>query len=708
MRTPNNKYKISSFVNKFFNKTVALLNKFWRYWGTEISIKEFIYVLLVFIFTTIIFTWPLIKDFTWKGPISEDNLFIVHVLKDNFDKIAKGDLKNFWDLEIFYPYTNTKAFNDHSITLTLISFPLLLFTSNSVVIINYLTFSSFLISAIGMYILLKHYFKSVYLSILGALIFSFSTYHLSMYGHLQILSFQFIPFSIFYLEKFLTEKSQYYKYLILFVVFFTLNALISVYLLAILVVPVVIISVFYLIANLRKREMLISIVKKLIITCVLCLIINLPFLLPYLKVSSDHLTSRSIDTVNAYSASLSSYIITPSENLIWGNITRIFAKNPRQGFGENALNPGYISIFISFIGIILYRKGKNNKEFIKYTLIGFVAVIFTFGPYIYGNTKSICYYLFFLNPLLKALRVTPRFHIITTLCISVTTIVGISNINRYFKNNKLLSKVILGFISVLLLFERICLPYPVYETAYFSDYVTEYEEWLKQVKEEEPVIVNVPFNINPEISVHNMISKEGNNSKILDGYSGFSPWGTEFIKSYIKSISSDEEAETFVKSLSTLGADYIVFKIKKLSYGDRIVLNYLSEVEIPMYETPNFTIFNISMYSDSSYCFTSIEKSLISKDSKLLFYQHNNGIIPWVNCDSDNQKVDITLEYMQNEKVTKTEKYSFYNLLIIPPNIENSRTIPFNESPWFVYNKVKALYYNKGSKSEVIINIEND
>ncbi len=136
---------------------------------------------------------------------------------------------NFFNANIFYPITaNTLAFSEHLFADMLVAFPVISITRNPVLAYNFILILSFVVSGYGMFLLINYYIKDKYSAFLGGVIFAFCAIRFAHIYHLSLLTTQWLPFTLLYLDKFLRAGKN--RDLVLLYIFSVLQVLSSWYL----------------------------------------------------------------------------------------------------------------------------------------------------------------------------------------------------------------------------------------------------------------------------------------------------------------------------------------------------------------------------------------------------------------------------------------------------------------------------------------------
>lgn len=182
--------------------------------------KSFILVLSYFIFATAYITHPLLFNLSSLTFESGDVHLITWILNWDIHALLSNPLHIF-QANIYYPYANTLAFSDAFITSAIIGILPVILTKEPLVAfnINYL----FTLTSLGFctFLLVRYMSSSIYAGIISGTLVAYSTYTLTKYMHLQVISIQWIPISLLFF--FLYIKKIKFRYLVLSAFFFVVQ-----------------------------------------------------------------------------------------------------------------------------------------------------------------------------------------------------------------------------------------------------------------------------------------------------------------------------------------------------------------------------------------------------------------------------------------------------------------------------------------------------
>jgi hypothetical protein len=113
----------------------------------------------------------------------------------------------YWHGNIFHPETLTITFSEHLTPQMLQILPILALTDNVVLGYNLLFLSTFVLSGLGMFLLVRDLTGRPAAAFIAGLAFAFAPYRLSQLNHLQVLSSQWMPFALLALRRYFVRQS---------------------------------------------------------------------------------------------------------------------------------------------------------------------------------------------------------------------------------------------------------------------------------------------------------------------------------------------------------------------------------------------------------------------------------------------------------------------------------------------------------------------
>lgn len=316
---------------------------------------------------TLVVTWPLARglgrDVAWDLGDSVLNMWILGWDCEQIRRILGGDVSriaSFFDANIFYPAPLTLAYSDHLIAQALQICPVYAVSGNPILAYNVLFLSTFVLSGLGMFLLVRELTGNATAAFVAGLMFAFAPYRVPQSSHVQVLSSQWMPFAVFGLTRYFNTRrllplggaavalvllnlSTGY-YLLYFAPFAAAFALWEVWRRGLW----------------RDRRTWLELSGAGLLVAAA----TVPFLLPYAALREQWQASRPSVEVSRFSADVYSYATAFSEQRVWGGILQTFPK------AEGELFPGLIPILLALIGILggsasqdpLYVRGPGAAE----------------------------------------------------------------------------------------------------------------------------------------------------------------------------------------------------------------------------------------------------------------------------------------------------------------------------------------------------------
>lgn len=528
--------------------------------------KELVVVLFYFLLT-ILLTWPIAPNLSTSLHAQGDPELVSWIIYHGQKHIINFDF-DFFNTNTFYPFRNNLAFTDHSIAIALTTLPFRIFTSDPIVIFNIAALLSYFLSAVGAFFLARYYTNNILASVIAGVIFAFCPFHVSQIGHLQIITYQWIPFAILYFEKFL--KSNKTNDLIWFSIFFLLQALSTIYHFTFLTLALIII--FILRIWLKEFKFTRRNFIQLACAGIAILLVMLPFLIPYIRFSRQYNIERSLGDSLPYSADLMDFLTIPL-GWFWGDILlgKLNLPNARAAV-EHSLFPGGIAI-LSFIGLLfIYFFFKKKKiaginNMLVYIILTVSTAILAMGPILQiGGKKTwlggfaiampyaFLYYVFYP---LRAIRVPERIGVIFMLGMAMATAIVLSIVYKNIKNS-LVRKALLVIIGLVVIVEYIAVPFPVQQ---FEGPYIQKNLWIRDNTPENAIILELREAIESirsgylEVEAKPMLASAVHERRIINGYSGYFPPEWFHLR---QDLNQNFDAE-MLSVLKAMGNVYIVF-----------------------------------------------------------------------------------------------------------------------------------------------------
>lgn len=407
-------------------------------------------VTLLFVVLTVLMTWP------WAIHIGEAiNPFgdvVLQMTTMQWDAHAlTTNPAGLFEAPFFYPYQHSLAFAENLLGQTIITLPLLLTSGNPALASNFYVLLTFVLTGLFTYLLVRDLTASRLAALLAGVAFAFCPFRFMQMGHINILSTQWFPFTLWALRrglgvldygvwtsrfgpvqrKSIVRHPRAVFWLILAALGVVAMGLSSVYFFYFLALTVVLYVLWWLIFEMRVAMQVADVawtpvwVGGLLGLAIIALVLG-PVFWPYVQINNELGISRSVYEVQNWSANWSYYHNVLQSNLLYGHW---LAPSWASSAGERELFPGIVASLLAVVGIIF---GRGRARW-YYPILGIFALVMTFGlsHNIPGTSRDIPLpYAFFYDwvPGFKALRVPVRFAVLLDFAIYVLAGYGLARL----------------------------------------------------------------------------------------------------------------------------------------------------------------------------------------------------------------------------------------------------------------------------------------
>ncbi len=430
------------------NENIPALNQSSPQRFLSARIHILVYLFLSVLFCSSVFNWTNLGSHSIQGIDPSLNAWVLQRVTHNLLTDPLHPL----DGNVYHPSRNSLTSWDHMTSLAVFNIPFQLMTKNPWVGYNMLIFLAYFISALGGYRLAFTLTGNRHCAFWAGLFWGFLFFRIHHFSHLQILSFQWMPFAVESLISWVkTEKNSHLFRLTLFTL---LQSLVGWYLAVIngfLLLTVFMFSV-------GKKNLNKSFLVKGLIAGSVFLIVMLPFILAY----SGHTTTYRGGEVFSQIAQSGEQIlpwdyIHPPTPTLPG---RLF-KNPRYSiWGENTLYAGIVPLLLLLPGFWLCVRKKRELPLISARRIAMISsgLILVGGIFSLGHNSHTLgtalpwHYVCRIFPYLGFIRATPRFSLLVYMGILMLSAAGLWFILEKVssRRNKIL---ITGALSLLFILE---------------------------------------------------------------------------------------------------------------------------------------------------------------------------------------------------------------------------------------------------------------
>jgi hypothetical protein len=466
---------------------------------------------LVFLFFTLLalgLTMPLVTQLTHAVPNDiGDPLLNTWILAWNSHALLTAPTALF-NANIFYPLPDTLAYSEHLFSTGLVALPLQLVTAEPVAAYNLSLLLAFILSAFNMYLLALHWTHRRGAAIVAGLIFGFAPYRLAAVAHLQLLTFQWLPLALLFLDRLVAHPrpGRATKDAALLALFLVLQFLASWYL---AVYSVVILGVYLLFRVFRLRQ-----TGQLLAAATIVTLLVMPFTLPYLRLAESLRAARPLSQALSLAAVPTDFLAAAPFNRFFGPLTQPFRQ--RIGFTEeNTLFLGAVPLLLAIIVIVrIATRKKNSERLLTITLIALflLALGLTFaGPYAV---------LADLFPPATLVRVPPRWVIPALFALAGLAAIALRSLPSRWQT------LLPGVVAGLLLVELFSTPLPMAVVENRRSLNPAYHWLAAQPDTPRRVVVELPLHSAPAPEfpeVKRLYASTLGWWRLVNGYSGYTP-----------------------------------------------------------------------------------------------------------------------------------------------------------------------------------------
>src|SRR5579872_7249875 len=212
-------------------------------------------------------------------------------------------LHGVWNAPIYFPYHDTLAFSETYFGLALFVAPIYWLTADPVLTYNAAFLLSFVIAAVGMYLLARELTGSRAAAFAAGLYFAFGPFRMSQIAHVQMMATGWVPIALWSLHRYFSTRR--FRWLLVMVAAWALQTTSNSYVGYFIAVPLAIVAGDGLWrARDRGRAILALGAAGLVLLAALA-----PVGAAYYRVRTGNHQVRGIDEIAANSADLRSYIV---------------------------------------------------------------------------------------------------------------------------------------------------------------------------------------------------------------------------------------------------------------------------------------------------------------------------------------------------------------------------------------------------------------
>ena len=263
------------------------------------------------------------------------------------------DPLNLFNGNTFHPHPNVVALTDHMLSLAVINAPLSFLSDSPWFGYNLLIFLAYYLSCVGGYWFMREVTGSHQAGFWAGIFWAFLFFRIHHIGHLQVLSFQWMPFVAATLIRFLRSPTG--ARTLAMSACFVAQALVSWYHAVITTILVLVLSVL----QIGRQRLTLRHAASAAAAAALCAAVMLPTAIPYrLSLEETTLGNRyAAALVPGDRVSVSSYLEPPLATLL-GQM--------RQAgpwiWGEQTLYVGYTALALALAGLLIRRPRRLTPD----------------------------------------------------------------------------------------------------------------------------------------------------------------------------------------------------------------------------------------------------------------------------------------------------------------------------------------------------------
>jgi hypothetical protein len=386
-------------------------------------LAELALVVLGFSALMLVLLWPQVRQLRSVSDLG-DPLFSIWRLAWVNHQLPRAPLALF-DSNQFYPERLTLTYSDSMLVPALMASPLFAMGIHPVVVYNILLLSSFVLSAVAMYFLVRALTGRIDAALISGTLFALYPYRFEHYSHLELLMTMWMPLALLGLHRTLARGK--WRDGLATGLAFALQTLSSLYYGCFLAVYMIVLGAAVWLARGRPRQPFPALAAGAVLAAVLIA-----------PVASQYLASRSMmgdrdeSTIQFYSAEGRDYLKATFRSRLYNGLS--------EGNPERELFPRLLPVILT--GIAIWPPLSVTR--IAYVLALVLAVDGSFG--LNGPTFTT---LHALLPPFKGLRVPARFSLLAGMTLTILAGYGASRLlERWPRQRLALAAAMLALVIV--------------------------------------------------------------------------------------------------------------------------------------------------------------------------------------------------------------------------------------------------------------------
>jgi hypothetical protein len=341
------------------------------------------HALAAYVVLAIVATWPLAAGIGRDVAADlGDPVFVMWVLAWDCQQmlaILGGDVSRlftFFDANIFHPVPLTLAYSEHFIAQAVQILPVWALTGNPILCYNLLYLSTFVLSGLGAYLFVRELTGNPRAAFVAGVLFAFAPYRFPQSSHLQVMSAQWMPFALYGFRRYFdslhtpgadpSPRGRWRPLLGAAAAMVVQNLSCTYYLM--FFSPF---AAAYVLWEIWRRRIWSQrrLWFQLGAAAAVVFVLTVPLLLPYTLVQEQLQVARSRGELSVYAADVYSYFTAVHEQVVWGNIARVFPK------AEGDLFPGLVAVLLALLGVATWQRDGSPIKTVPVSRLAWVLIV---------------------------------------------------------------------------------------------------------------------------------------------------------------------------------------------------------------------------------------------------------------------------------------------------------------------------------------------
>ncbi len=357
---------------------------------------------------TVVLTWPQAAQLGTAFAAHQDPYFSTWRIAWIAHALTTAP-RHLFDGNILYPLPRTLAMSDATMVEGALGAPLFWAGLAGVTVYNLLLLGGIAASGVAMFALAHHLTRSATAAFVAAAVFTMAPYRIEHYMHLELQWTAWMPLAFLAAHRTVMERS--WRFGLLTGVAVWLQLLSSVYYGVYLGMLLAVFCVAMFATHPRRAG---AAAVWLALGAALAGALVLPYAQPYIE-NARALGPRDPADIQRLSATLTSYLASPPQNLVWGWTA------DRFGAMELRLFPGLVATLLALIGLA----GRPRRIVAVWAVVLAAAVLLSFGL-----NAPVYRWLYHHVWALGGFRAPSRFGILVICALGVLAAFGVGAIER--------------------------------------------------------------------------------------------------------------------------------------------------------------------------------------------------------------------------------------------------------------------------------------